>query len=598
MPHLEEQFPPVNPLVLQRPDALDPPDREEEEIGPARNRTRDELPLPGSLADGIDRVTISASARVIVPAQPNGETVPLPADLTPGAIEVNPAVPELLDIEAERRDLGADAPETDEIISASLQNFLNVLETRRRADASSARTDLSPIESQAASTSTTPTSSTPPAAPTFTPATPLAQSAVREAAPEIRDPITVEPSPSPTTAPQAPTPTANQTELEQNEGAASINENRFVPVAPPPRGPLSVEPDNVVVPEPAEVTPNENTLGIRGDTPIPRTEGRVNILTPPTVGEEPPGINIKETRNLGQGRTLSLSLDTEANDDTFVALDTIDEALEEAGAIVGPDSPTTQAETLPPVTASSGLNATPIITDTPAGSPNPSFSPTALEPRNLNALRDPADIPGPEGRAVETSVLVDTQQVFEEDQEAQALQPPPFPEIDPDEPFAPLLQPEAREEDVPAVAQAPLNTPPPAFENVASPVAPPVPGNVEAINESPQALRGDNLGTDPALRGNRELRNFLQDFNNRIEPPAEVIDDEGAPVAEVQNNAPPPPPVFENLEAESAELLDRVRERQATEGVTRPEEEHTAPPEPRTPESVLTGRGQNIDRFI
>jgi hypothetical protein len=100
------------------------------------------------------------------------------------------------------------------------------------------------------------------------------------------------------------------------------------------------------------------------------------------------------------------------------------------------------------------------------------------------------------------------------------------------------------------------------------------------------------------LRGNRELRNFLQDFNNRIEPPEKVTEDDGAPVAEVQNNAPPPPPVFENLEAESAELLDRVRERQATEGVTRPEEERTAPPEPRTPEAVLTGRGQNIDRFI
>ena len=64
------------------------------------------------------------------------------------------------------------------------------------------------------------------------------------------------------------------------------------------------------------------------------------------------------------------------------------------------------------------------------------------------------------------------------------------------------------------------------------------------------------------------------------------------------DNAPPPPPVFENLEAESAELLDRVRERQATQGVTRPEEERTAPPEPRTPEALLTQRGQNIDRFI
>lgn len=596
MPHLEEQFPPVNPLVLQRPDALDPPDREEEEVGSARSRTKDELPLPGSLADGIDRVTISASARVIVPVQPNGETVPLPADLTPGESKVNPTVPELLDIETERRDLGEDAPETDEIISASLQNFSNVLETRRRAEALSARNGLNPIEPQVTSTSTTPTSSTPPTAPTFTPATPLAQSAVREAAPGIRNPIAAEPSPAPPTP--TPTPTANQTALEQNEVAAPINENRFVPVAPPPRGPLSVEPDNVVVSEPTEDAPNGNTLGIRGNTPIPRTEGRVNILTPPTVGEEPPGINIQETRNLGQGRTLSLSLETEANDDTFVAVDTIDEALEEAGAIVGPDSPTQQAEILPPTTASLGVNVAPEIIATTEGSPNTNFNPTVLEPLNFSVLRDPADIPGPEGLTVPVSSLVDTQQVLEEDQETQALQPPPFPEIDPDEPFAPLLQPEAREEDVPAVAQAPLNVPPPAIENAVPPVAPPVPGNVEAINESPQALRRDNLGTDPALRGNRELRNFLQDFNNRIETPEEVTDDEGAPVAEVQNNAPPPPPVFGNLEAESAELLDRVRERQATEGVTRPEEERTAPPEPRTPESVLTGRGQNIDRFI
>jgi hypothetical protein len=46
------------------------------------------------------------------------------------------------------------------------------------------------------------------------------------------------------------------------------------------------------------------------------------------------------------------------------------------------------------------------------------------------------------------------------------------------------------------------------------------------------------------------------------------------------------------------ELLNDLREQEAPEGVTRPEEERTAPPEPRTPESVLTERGQNIDRFI
>jgi hypothetical protein len=129
-------------------------------------------------------------------------------------------------------------------------------------------------------------------------------------------------------------------------------------------------------------------------------------------------------------------------------------------------------------------------------------------------------------------------------------------------------------------------------------VASSFPTSVVALNENRQALRPDNLGTDLALRSNRELRNFLQEFNARIEPPEEVTEPLGGPITEVQNNTPPPPAVFENLETESAEILNRVRERQATEGVTRPEEERTAPPEPRTPETVLTERGQNIDRFI
>jgi hypothetical protein len=609
MPHLEEQFPPVNPLVLQRPDALDPPDREEdEETRPIGNRAEDEIPLPGSLADGIDRVTLSANARVIVPIQPNDATVPLPADLVPGENEVNPAVPELLDIQTQDRDIGAVTPETDAIIGANLQNFLNVLETRRREEAASTRSGLNPIEPRPTATSpaapeqaraTEPTSTRPaapisnaPVEPTETPATapeqprtpeliqsatpqpviPLAQNATREEAePGIENRNAEESAPVPIAAPE--TPPVAELELELEEEATPRNESRFVPVAPPSRGPLFAGPSDAIVPDPEANAPTENTLGIRGNTPLPRAEGRVNILTIPTVGEDPPGFNIQETRNLGQGRTLSLNLETAGNDDTFVTVDTIDEALEEAGAILGPDAPAQRDGT----------------TLSPGSSP---------VPRDANLLRDPSDIPGAEGRLVETSFLVDTHQVFEEDQETQALQAPAFPEIDPSEPFAPLLQPEVREEDIPAVAQEPFSAPPPAFENVVPPVAPPVPGNVEALDENPQALRGDNIGTDPALRGNRELRNFLQDFNNRIEPPEEVTEDEGAPVAEVQNNTPPPPPVFENLEAESAELLDRVRERQTTQGVTRPEEEHTAPPEPRTPESVLTGRGQNIDRFI
>jgi hypothetical protein len=301
---------------------------------------------------------------------------------------------------------------------------------------------------------------------------------------------------------------------------------------------------------------------------------------------------------LGQGRALSLDLATAGNDDTFVAIDTVDEALEEAGAIVGPDTPEPQAEILLPATALTGVNAPLVTVETAAEPQDTNFNPVRPEPRDVNnPLRDQADVPGPEERAVETSFLVDTRQVFEQDQETQALQAPAFPELNPDEPFVPDMQPEAREEDIPFVAQDPLNIPPAETENIV-PVASSFPTSVVALNENRQALRPDNLGTDPALRGNRELRNFLQEFNNRIEPPEEVTEDEGAPITEVQNNAPPPPAVFENLEAESAELLDRVRERQATEGVTRPEEEHTAPPEPRTPETVLTERGQNIDRFI
>jgi hypothetical protein len=76
----------------------------------------------------------------------------------------------------------------------------------------------------------------------------------------------------------------------------------------------------------------------------------------------------------------------------------------------------------------------------------------------------------------------------------------------------------------------------------------PVPGSVEALDENPQALRPDNLGTDLALRSNRELRNFLKETPNRIEPPEEVAEPADAPITGIQDNAPPPPTVFENLE--------------------------------------------------
>lgn len=207
----------------------------------------------------------------------------------------------------------------------------------------------------------------------------------------------------------------------------------------------------------------------------------------------------------------------------------------------------------------------------------------------------PPDNRGPATAGVVVSSLIDTRLVFEDDLAAQALQPLAFPELDPDEPFVPEVVPEARAENIPFVVQGSLNVPPPEAENAVA-VLPAVPGNVAALDENAQALRQDNLGTDPALRSNRELRNFLQE--NRIEPPEQVTEPAGGLIDEVQDNAPSPPAVLENLETARTELINNTREQEEPEGVTRPEEERIAPPEPPTPESLLTGRGQNIDRFI
>jgi len=554
MPHLEEQFPPVNPLVLLRPDALDPPEREreEEENNRTENRAEDETPIPGSLADGIDRVTLSANARVIAPVLQAEETVPSPLEST-----VNPAVPELLNIEILGRDGGTEASAADEVAGTSLQDFENALATRRRVEESGPRIGLNPIE--------------PPATPNFAPAispVPDAQRATRdEGVLRIENRV----------APPAIEPILRDT-------------NRAASATPPPRDPLFVATDNSITSEPAENIPLENPLGLRGSNPEP-PDRSVNILTPANVGEDPPGPNILEARNFGEGRTLSLDLESVGSDSENISRNTVDEVLQDAGAIPGPATgEEAPFELLIAPAVQPGFVAEPETIEATESAPN--FVDT-IEP----ALPDPVDNPTPAGTGAVASSLIDTRQVLEEDQETQTLQPPAFPELDPDEPFIPNVEPEAREEAIPAVAQDPPNIPPPVVENTV-PVAPPVPGNVEALDENPQALRRDNLGTDPALRSNRELRNFLQEFNNRIEPPEQVTESAGGPVTEVQNNAPPPPAVFENLEAASAELLNDLREDQATEGVTRPEEEPTTPPEPRTPESVLTERGQNIDRFI
>jgi len=228
MPPLEEQFPPVNPLVLQRPDALDPPEREEEEqTRPIENRIEDETPLPGSLADGIHRVTISANARVIAPVLPLEETTPA----------------------------------SDENIGTSLQDFTNEIEDNRVPNDATIQVDRDPIE--------------PLIAPVFAPATPPAQTAER---------VTPTTSRIENRSVTEPLPVNN---VAQNEDATPRNDNRFAPTISGPRDPRPEAPDNEIAAEPAENIPLENPLGLRGNTPEP-LERSVNILTPNNVGAPPP----------------------------------------------------------------------------------------------------------------------------------------------------------------------------------------------------------------------------------------------------------------------------------------------------------------------
>ena len=547
MPHLEEQFPPVNPLVLQRPDALQPPEPEEDEQA-ARTENRDEAPRPGTLADGIDRVTLSRSARAIAPVEPTAETVLAPTERASNAEGETPAI--------------------NETPSADLQNFANGIQENRASNEAALRVERDPSEQ--------------PSAPVFAPATPPVPNAEREPridnASRIENRITAEPV----------------ADAGRNQNPTPRND-RLTPPAPPTRNLLSDELRAGNTRQ--QDVPLENPLGLRGNTPEP-LDRQVNILIPANVGENPPGPNIQEARNFGEGRTLTLNPDTVQDERSVIAQDTVEEILEDDGAIPVPGGPEPRAEILPPSTSAAPpeVDAAPAVEAPGTETENNDFVPAIPEPRNFNTERRPSVERDPAAGEGVTSFQVNTREVLEAEQAVEETQASAFPELDPDEPFIPIPELEAREEDIPVVAQqAPLNIPPPEFENVV-PVAPPLPGNVQTLDENPQALRRDNLGTDPALRSNRAIRNFLQEFNNRIETPEAVTESEGGPVTEVQNNTPPPPAVFENLEAVRAALLNDLKEQE--EGVTRPEEQNNAPPEPRTSDTLLTERGQNIDQFI
>jgi len=563
MPHLEDNIP-VNPLLLlQRPETFLPParDREEDEDGGRiNNQEESEPPLPGSLADGIDRVTLSANARVIAPILPLAETVPVPMELVPGENEVNPAAPELLNREARQPDVGApdprpiDIPAAGSILPTGLGELAESLQAGGEPDDPGPREVLNLQES--------PANLRAQREPADNDAPPIVdrpgilnpQGAVQEINPAAQN---GEPTPQTPIEPVARaaagfrnfgTP-AERLETGQETPALepvefrispALAEDLAAPVMPPPRNPETPgDANNLIAPEPAE-QPLEQTI--------------VGPAIAATELTQEPVIPVAPATGTNPG---ALPRDAEPAED-------IQAAVENA---INPETPSP---------------ARPVV----------------------NPVQEPAALP----TDVEDNDLEPPFQGPRDAEPVRVLPLDPTPELDVDEPVAPSRDTgvpldaapadNTPVEEFPPALPAVANVPPPAVAEEAEPVARPEPGIVEAINENRQALRPDNLGTDPALRGNRELLNFLQEFNNRIEPPEEVTEPAGGPIAEVQNNAPPPPALFENLEALGAELLESLREQEATEGVTRPEEERTAPPEPRTPQTVLTERGQNIDRFI
>ena len=575
MPHLEDNIL-VNPLLLlQRPETFLPPtrDREEDEDGGRiNNQEESEPPLPGSLADGIDRVTLSANARVIAPILPLAETVPVPLELVPGENQVNPAALELLNREARQREVGVpvprpvDIPAAVSILPTGLGELAERLQANREPDQPEPREVLN-LQG---------------------PPVPLLRNAGAESTANLR----VQREPADNDAP----PIEDRPGILNPQGA--VREINPAAQNGEPTAQTPIEP----VASAAAGFRNFGTPAERLETgqETPALEP-VEFRISPALAEDLAGPITPPPRNL----------ETPGDANNLIAPEPAEQPLEQA--IAGP------------AIAVTGLTQEPVIPVAPATGTNPGALPRDAEPaEDIQAAVENAinpETPSPARPVVnpvqEPAALTpdaqdnDLEPPFQGPRDAEpvrALPLDPIPELDVDEPVTPSRDigvpldaapaDTTPVEEFPPALPAVANVPPPAVAEEAEPVARPEPGNVEAINENRQTLRPDNLGTDPALRGNRELRNFLQEFNNRIEPPEAVTEPAGAPIAEVQNNAPPPPAVFENLEALGAELLESLREQEATEGVTRPEEERTAPPEPRTPETVLAERGQNIDRFI
>jgi len=126
--------------------------------------------------------------------------------------------------------------------------------------------------------------------------------------------------------------------------------------------------------------------------------------------------------------------------------------------------------------------------------------------------------------------------------------------------------------------------------------------NTEDLDENSAALRPDNLGTDPSLSANRDLRNLVE---TDPEDPVENENQGQGPLGGAQNSPDPAGTTQSNTivpgsqepvgaaENETNAAQARAAER---EEEFREEEDPQSPPD--APEAVQTQRGQNINQLI
>jgi len=169
----------------------------------------------------------------------------------------------------------------------------------------------------------------------------------------------------------------------------------------------------------------------------------------------------------------------------------------------------------------------------------------------------------------------------------------------------PLTPPEPQQPPQPEDAPAPPN----AVNPLPGPAQPQPESNVEQLEENRAALRADFLGTEPALRANRELRRFLVEPGEETgEPRAAGTDNANRllndrepfvpPGAQPETVTPSVPSAVQAERAEEARAEEAEEALRAARERREEEEEEQTPPPPVTPAALVTERGLNINQFI